>query len=441
MSQPSQQRRRAGVKCRLCDKWFGTNQALASHAAAKRHCYCKTCHRVFQDVVALEQHSQNSPAHAESPMVINPPARPVVVHLVPVEQQVALPVAVQNLAAESGITVAAPAPPRPIVCRGNAYTSLSAADATALHAFLLLRCHTPHRLRTEGYVLAADVLTAPTAHGAAGPRVLTPRHDPYVAKRKAVVLDCEMVGTSDSRSDDEVVALSVIDFFTGETLINKFIKPLRRVTNWRSHITGITPTVMSVAVSRGEALLGRKGAREKLWEHVDELTVIIGHSVNFDLQALGVVHGKIVDSAILTAEPVFCETRKIGSKAGLERLCQELLGLRIRAGGPTASKFHDSMEDVLAAREIVIWCLRYPSELQAWAARNWGPGKKGQNKDDRGGEIGDRDMPTLGSPRRMRTRRRRTRRSGDCGGKTWLTERFGPSLRRTGQTKHCPVAG
>jgi hypothetical protein len=32
------------------------------------------------------------------------------------------------------------------------------------------------------------------------------------------------------------------------------------------------------------------------------------------------------------------------------------------------SHAHDGLEDALAARELVLWCLRHPVELEAWAA-------------------------------------------------------------------------
>ncbi len=99
-------------------------------------------------------------------------------------------------------------------------------------------------------------------------------------------------------------------------------------------------------------LAGRPGARARLLEHIDADTVLVDHSLGSDLKALRMTHGRIVDLAILTAEPVFGTSgeRRLGSAVGLRRLCLELLGLRIRdaAAGTT----HDSLEDALATREL-----------------------------------------------------------------------------------------
>lgn len=263
----------------------------------------------------------------------------------------------------------------PIFCRGNVYSRHPPTVLSALYDLLVPSCHTLGRLKSERYVLEDTLEERDFDEYHA-----TPRPNLYFTKRKAVVLDCEMVGTvaggrgqgRDRDRDDEVVAVAVIDFFTGEVLINSLVNPQQSVGDWRSAITGVTPAIMSVAVARGEALQGREGVRAQLWQHVDENTVLVGHSLNSDLKTLRVLHAKIVDSAILTAEPVFGKTKKLGRMTGLEKLCRELLGLQIRggalAGGGCA---HDSLEDVLAARELVIWCLQNPKALQSWAARNW----------------------------------------------------------------------
>jgi DNA polymerase III epsilon subunit-like protein len=89
------------------------------------------------------------------------------------------------------------------------------------------------------------------------------------------------------------------------------------------------------------------------------------------------VHGRVVDSAVVAAEASGLfgglgggggVEKKITRWAGLEKLCKELLGVRIRGKG---GKAHDSLEDVLATREVVLWCLRNPEELRLWAVKHW----------------------------------------------------------------------
>ncbi|KAK0704495.1 ribonuclease H-like domain-containing protein [Lasiosphaeris hirsuta] len=410
-------------KCTACAKSFATETARATHALAKAdHHYCQPCNRCFGSATALDQHRRDSRAHTGQPPLVQPSAplvnypvrtTPAALVLVTPARQQSRPVSalLSAPAAEAEQPwVAPPASPAipapfiitsPILCRGNVYSRHPPAAQSALYDQLVPRCHTLGRLKLEKYALEDTLVGEDLEEYHA-----TPRHDLSFPKRKAVVLDCEMVGTVTAtvtggrgrgrdRDRDEVVALSVIDFFTGEVIINSLVKPQRPVDDWRSAITGVTPAILSASVARGKALQGREGVRAQLWQHVDENTVLVGHSLSSDLKTLRVLHTKIVDSAILTAEPVFGKTRKLGKMAGLEKLCRELLGLRIRggalAGGGCA---HDSLEDVLAARELVMWCLQNPKPLQSWAARNWNSelnkGRKKYRMQNRSGGGGQR---------------------------------------------------
>ena len=95
------------------------------------------------------------------------------------------------------------------------------------------------------------------------------------------------------------------------------------------------------------------------------------------------------EPAAAPAKPlaVVLDCERVRRAVGLERPCRELVGVRIRDGGKGA---HDSLEDVLATREVVVWCLRHPEELKAWAAQNWrakargGKGRQGRRKGSSG---------------------------------------------------------
>ncbi|KAH8647796.1 exonuclease [Xylariales sp. PMI_506] len=177
-----------------------------------------------------------------------------------------------------------------------------------------------------------------------------------------------MVGVEGGLS--EVAAICAIDFLTGEVLLQSLVKPQRRVTDWRSAISGMTAASMAAATAQKTVLEGWPAARDALFQYIDADTVLIGQSLNFDLAALGLVHSRVVDSAILTAEAVFGRGKKLRQLWGLQALCQELVGTRIRRGGAGSGRVasHDSLEDVLAAREVILCCLRNPETLEIWAS-------------------------------------------------------------------------
>ncbi|KAK3299896.1 ribonuclease H-like domain-containing protein [Chaetomium fimeti] len=341
------------------------------------------------------------PAPAEAPALTHTPPATTATQPAP---QPAPPTAAAVAAAVAAVAAAAapPPPPPPLKHRGITYTTLTPTEQTALHPLLLNHTHPPTRLSLEGYALTA-----------CPPKTIpTPPRNPLHPRHHAVVLDCEMAGTSPSRADDYPISLSLLDFFTGAVLVDALVRPAGGVVvrDWRSGITGITAGRMAAAGREesgdGEPLVGREGARERVLEFVDAETVVVGQAVQFDLKALGLVHGRVVDSAVVTAEASgkFANRgagggkMKISGQAGLEKLCRELLGVRIRRKGQS----HDSLEDVLATREVVVWCLRHPEELKAWAEKRWQVGKN--NKKAAQGKKGGsgRNKKTTAQPSNAR---------------------------------------
>lgn len=221
-----------------------------------------------------------------------------------------------------------------------------------------------------------------------------PPNDRHRRTRKAVVLDCEMVGVAGGAS--ELVSLTAVDFLTGELIVNSLVHPRQPVIDWRTQIHGISPAGLSVARAQGLTLDGWQAATAELFKHVDRDTVLIGQSLQYDLAALHIRHTRVVDSAILASEAVF------GTKGkprywglGLKNLCSELLGLKIREEAPLGvSKVHDGLEDVLAAREVVLYWLEQPAAVKTWARgkRNGFRRAPGQSRKGRRGKTRTRSQ-------------------------------------------------
>jgi DNA polymerase III epsilon subunit-like protein len=181
--------------------------------------------------------------------------------------------------------------------------------------------------------------------------------------RAAVVLDCEMVGSIMGRNViiSELVRLCAVDFLTGEVLIDTFVNPEHRVVQWRSRYSGVTAAVLNEMKAQGRVVNGWKAARAMLWQYIDKSTILIGHSLDNDLDALGMIHTRVVDTSIVTKEAVMTNCRRLWS---LKKLCQEFLGRAIQAG----SKGHECLEDTFATREVLLWCLQHPDQLIYWAS-------------------------------------------------------------------------
>ncbi|KAL4778012.1 ribonuclease H-like domain-containing protein [Aspergillus varians] len=181
--------------------------------------------------------------------------------------------------------------------------------------------------------------------------------------RKAIALDCEMVAVTGGQ--DELAFLSAVDFFTGEVLIHSYVQPTKRVIQWRSSVSGISPTAMAAAIAAGQTLRGWRSAQQALWKYADADTVLIGHCLQYDLNVLRIIHPKVVDSAIVSGEAVFNKGPDAPLKRvwALKTVAKEFLNRDIQTGG---RRGHDSLEDTYATRDVVIWCLRNPDQLAAW---------------------------------------------------------------------------
>ncbi|KAJ8106361.1 hypothetical protein OPT61_g9589 [Boeremia exigua] len=99
---------------------------------------------------------------------------------------------------------------------------------------------------------------------------------------------------------------------------------------------------------------------------MDSHTILVGHALHYDLAALGIQHSATVDSAVLAKAAV---GKRGGREWGLKTLCKELLNTTIQDHG---GRGHDAVEDALAAREVVLWCLKHGEELKAWGERKKG---------------------------------------------------------------------
>lgn len=180
----------------------------------------------------------------------------------------------------------------------------------------------------------------------------------------AIAIDCEMVEVRNGRQT--LAFLSAINFLTGEVLISRYVLPDEDVIDWRHEFSGLTQSIMTSAVASGAALGSWREARDKLLEFVDNSTVLVGHSLNYDLEVLGICHSKVVDSAILTAETVYpsiISTKPLPRMWGLKTIAKDLLKLTIQ----NSNCGHDALEDAFAARDVLIWCIKNPEELKVWA--------------------------------------------------------------------------
>ncbi|KAF5648954.1 RNA exonuclease 3 [Fusarium sp. NRRL 52700] len=261
------------------------------------------------------------------------------------------------------VNVSRPQPPRPFHFQDQNYKEFSLLDNSVIYDRLLRKCHSSERLKKEGYTLGEETSENTRQAAITKQTIMALRPTSLDPKRKAVSLDCEMAGIRNGES--EIISICVIDFFTGDLLLNSLVKPHEPIIDWRTKIHVIRPATLAIAASQGQVLRGWEAARQELLKHINTETIIVGQSLQQDLKGLRLSHGKIFDTAIVTAEAVFGIGAPFGRRWSLQSLCTDLLRLRIRQDSNT----HDALEDAMAAREVGLWCICYPDKLKQWAKK------------------------------------------------------------------------
>lgn len=154
----------------------------------------------------------------------------------------------------------------------------------------------------------------------------------------AVGLDCEMAWTTKGL---ELIRVTVVDYDTSKIVMDRLVWPLGRILDLNTRFSGVANMDDGTEVD-GKRLpaMALEEMYTELFKLVTSSTIIVGHGLENDLNALRIVHHRIVDTAILFPR---VRTRT----HSLKELAWIFLSRTIQSGE------HDSMEDSLAAMDIV----------------------------------------------------------------------------------------
>lgn len=148
---------------------------------------------------------------------------------------------------------------------------------------------------------------------------------------KYVSMDCEMVGVGGQEERSVLARVSIVNFH-GTQVYDSFVKPKELVTDWRTHISGVSPKNMAAARSFEEV-------QQDVSTILNE-RVLVGHAVRNDLEAVMLGHPKkdIRDTSRFSGFRKY----SMGKTPSLKKLAKEILGVDIQGGE------HSSIEDARA---------------------------------------------------------------------------------------------
>ncbi|MCJ1395699.1 hypothetical protein MMC18_008585 [Xylographa bjoerkii] len=157
------------------------------------------------------------------------------------------------------------------------------------------------------------------------------------AGRTVLALDCEMCQVEGN--EYALARISIIGF-DGEVIMDELVMPDKPITNYLTQYSGMTAAKLASVTTTLPDIQAR------LLELFNPRTILIGHSLNADLNAMKLTHPFIVDTSILYPHP-----RGPPLKSSLKFLAQKYLGREIQK--ENGSVGHDSIEDAIACLDLV----------------------------------------------------------------------------------------
>lgn len=145
---------------------------------------------------------------------------------------------------------------------------------------------------------------------------------PNAEAGKYVAIDCEMVGVGPNPDNESSLARVSLVNYHGHQLYDSFVQQKEAVTDYRTHVSGITPALLQQARSLEAVQADVAGLLDG--------KILVGHSLRSDLDALMLGHPKR-DRRDTSKHPAFRQLAH-GRTPGLKRLAKELLGLEIQKG-------------------------------------------------------------------------------------------------------------
>ncbi|KAL6572992.1 hypothetical protein OROHE_002468 [Orobanche hederae] len=154
---------------------------------------------------------------------------------------------------------------------------------------------------------------------------------------KLIAIDCEMVLCEDGT--EALVKVCAVDHNL-QVMLDEVVNPNKAIADYRTEITGIsakhlagvTHSLDHVQISLKKLLA--RGA------------ILIGHSVNNDLQALKVDHKRVIDTSYIFKYA----SGPTNKKPSLSLLCKAMLGYELRKKGHP----HNCLDDACAAMKLVL---------------------------------------------------------------------------------------
>ncbi|EER32297.1 conserved hypothetical protein [Candida tropicalis MYA-3404] len=164
----------------------------------------------------------------------------------------------------------------------------------------------------------------------------TQPHDP-ANKSHIYALDCEFCKAG---TQSVLTRISLIDF-QGEVVFDELVKPEEEITDYVTKYSGITEEMLKDVTTTIHDI------QDLFLKHVSSEDILVGHSLESDLNVMKIMHSKVVDTSI-----IYEHNRGPPSKPSLRWLAQQYLKSDIQTGEDHGHG-HSSIEDAKACLDLV----------------------------------------------------------------------------------------
>ncbi|PIN09355.1 3'-5' exonuclease [Handroanthus impetiginosus] len=152
-----------------------------------------------------------------------------------------------------------------------------------------------------------------------------------------IAIDCEMVLCKDGT--EALVKVCAVDRNL-QVKLDEVVNPNKEIADYRTEITGISATDLDGVT------YSLKDVQKSLKKLLSHGTILVGHSLNNDLQALKLAYTRVIDTSY-----VFKYANGLANKKpSLSLLCKAMLGYELRVQGNP----HNCLDDACAAMKLVL---------------------------------------------------------------------------------------
>lgn len=180
-----------------------------------------------------------------------------------------------------------------------------------------------------------------------------------------------MVGVGEKGSESVLARVSIVNWH-GHVLMDRFVKPMEKVTDYRTWVSGV----------RAKDLQGAPSFKEVQAEVAALVKgrVLVGHAIQNDLKALLLSHPRPLIRDTSTYQPL--RTLAQTKFPGLRKLAKLVLGIEIQKAGEE----HSSVEDARTTMAI------FRTQKDGWerSLKEGGKGKQRKSKAEVSAEWDDR---------------------------------------------------